>query len=76
MHTAIDIPGPERVRFHRAKSKFFTITRVPNKRTLRNVNIQNIEKVNQTLCCGFSLESSRRDDSNEYLQHRDWKRSN
>ena len=27
MHTAIDIPGPETVRFHRAKSKFFTITR-------------------------------------------------
>ena len=31
---------------------------------------------NQTLCCGYSLESSLRDDSNEYKQHRVWKRVN
>ena len=32
--------------------------------------------VNQALCCGYSLEGSRREDSNEYLHHRNWQRTN
>ena len=30
--------------------------------------------MHQVLCCGYSLESSQRDDSNEYPQHRVCKR--
>ena len=28
--------------------------------------------INQFLCCDHSLESSHRDDSNEWSQHRNW----
>ena len=30
----------------------------------------------QILCCGYSLESTRGDDSNEYPQHKIWKMLN
>ena len=39
----------------------------------QNTKYQN---VHQILCCGYSLESSQSDDSNEYPQHRIRKRSN
>ena len=42
-------------------------TRVPDR---GSDGILNLLVLFQTLCCGYSLESSLRDDSNEYPQHR------
>ena len=49
----------------------FLFPRAPDKSESHNFMMQKKSQIlSQTLCCLYSLESSQRDDSNEYQQHR------